>query len=109
MAGLYDLAYGDYNEDVDFYLNLARATGGPILELGVGTGRVALPLAKAGYSVTGIDTSEAMLAIAREKLKSSRLKPGQLSFIHADMTHFSLDGRFPLIIVAANTFQHLLS
>ena len=44
MADLYDFAYGDYSEDSDFYLNLARATGGPILELGSGTGRVACHL-----------------------------------------------------------------
>src|SRR5438093_10538776 len=100
MADLYDFAYGDYSEDTDFYLNLARATGGPILELGAGTGRVAFPLAKAGYRVTGIDTSPSMLRKAAEKLKAARLKPGQLSFAEADMTSFALDERFTLVIVA---------
>src|SRR5438034_8684721 len=107
MADLYDFAYGDYSEDTDFYLNLARATGGPILELGAGTGRVAFPLAKAGHRVVGIDTSSSMLAKANEKVKASRLARGRLSFIEADMTAFDLDERFALVIVAANTFQHL--
>jgi SAM-dependent methyltransferase len=107
MADLYDLAYGDYIEDIDFYLNLARATGGPILELGAGTGRVAFPLAKAGHRVVGIDASPALLSKAQEKLKVSRLSRQRLSFLEADMTDFSLDERFALTFVAASTFQHL--
>src|SRR6266540_3949146 len=93
MADLYDFAYGDYSDDSDFYLNLARATGGPILELGSGTGRVAFPLANAGHRVVGIDTSTSMLARASEKLKASRLARGRLSFVEADMTTFTLEGR----------------
>ena len=107
MADLYDLAYGDYIEDIDFYLNLARAAGGPILELGAGTGRVAFALAKAGHRVAGIDSSAAMLAKAQAKLKASRLSRQRLSFFEADMTGFSLDERFAFVFVAASTFQHL--
>src|SRR6516164_488933 len=53
--------------DISFYLDLARRTGGEVLEIGVGTRRVALELAKAGFRVTGIDLSPDMLAIAAEK------------------------------------------
>ena len=54
--------------DVAFYERVAGQTGGPVLELACGTGRIALPLAEAGLQVTGVDRSEAMLAIARRKL-----------------------------------------
>jgi ubiquinone/menaquinone biosynthesis C-methylase UbiE len=54
--------------DVAFYERIARDTGGRVLELACGTGRITLPLAQAGLRVTGVDRSEAMLAIARHKL-----------------------------------------
>lgn len=54
--------------DVDFYLRLARDTGGPVLEVGCGTGRVLVPTAQAGIEVTGLDRSQAMLQRCRERL-----------------------------------------
>ena len=54
IADLYDLTYEDFTDDIDFYDNLAQAVDGPLLELGVGSGRVALPLARRGYEVVGI-------------------------------------------------------
>src|SRR3989304_1317331 len=62
LPELFDLDYGDFAEDLPFYENLARRCEGPILELGVGTGRVAIPLARAGFAVWGIDASGAMVA-----------------------------------------------
>lgn len=109
IAGLYDLSYGDFTDDIDFYANLAQVTGGPILELGVGTGRVAIPLAEAGYEVAGLDGSPAMLARALQKLAAAKLKKGSLELIEADMTGFDLGRRFGLVFVAADTFQHLLT
>jgi SAM-dependent methyltransferase len=109
IADLYELAYGDYLDDVDFYTNLARAADGPVLELGVGTGRAAIPLALAGYEVVGIDTSTPMLAIARDEYARRRKAKGSLELIEADMTRFDLRRRFGLIFCAANTFQHLLT
>jgi SAM-dependent methyltransferase len=68
----YDAFYGDSRPQiasmVAFYESVARKVGGPVLELACGTGRIALPLAKAGLHVTGVDRSEAMLTIARRKL-----------------------------------------
>jgi ubiquinone/menaquinone biosynthesis C-methylase UbiE len=61
--------------DIAFYDRLARATGGPVLELGCGTGRIALALAQAGLSVTGVDISTGMLALARAR--ASGLRPPQ--------------------------------
>lgn len=65
LARLYDLDLEDDPGDLDLYLALAARTGGPILELAVGTGRLAVPLAAAGYEVTGVDIDPAMLARAR--------------------------------------------
>ncbi len=65
LARLYDLDLASDPGDLDLYLALAARTGGPLLELGVGTGRIALPLAAGGYEVTGVDIDPAMLARAR--------------------------------------------
>jgi SAM-dependent methyltransferase len=111
IADLYDFSYGDYLEDIDFYENLARAVDGPVLELGVGSGRVAIPLARAGFQVTGIDTSPSMLDQARRRLDAAPRLPrnASLELIEADMTSLDLDRRFALAFVAACTFQHLLT
>src|SRR4051794_23059332 len=105
IADLYDFSYADYDEDVDFYENLARAVNGPVLELGAGTGRVAFALAEAGYDVVALDNSPSMLAQAQRRLDESKLDGIEL--IEGDMTSFDLGRRFGLIFVAANTFQHL--
>lgn len=65
LARLYDLDLADDPGDLDLYLALAARTGGPILEMAVGTGRLAVPLAADGHAVTGVDTDAAMLARAR--------------------------------------------
>ena len=65
LARLYDLDLVDDPGDQDLYLALAARTGGPVLELAVGTGRLAVPLAAGGYEVTGVDLDPAMLARAR--------------------------------------------
>jgi SAM-dependent methyltransferase len=109
IAALYDFAYSDFDDDLDFYENLARISDGPVLELGVGTGRVAVPLAQSGYDVVGVDRSPAMLALARDRAASRKLGKGRLELVQADMTRFDLGRRFGLVFVAANTFQHLLT
>ena len=65
FAGLYDLDLVEDPGDLDLYLALAARTGGPILELGCGTGRVAVPLAAAGHEVTAVDIDPAMLEAPR--------------------------------------------
>ena len=72
---------------------------------------MAIPLAEAGYDVTGIDTSATMLERARAKLAATKLPKGasSLELIDADMMSFDLGRKFGLIIVAANTLQHLLT
>lgn len=71
IAELYAVDFAGIREDVDFYRSLARRTKGPILEFMCGTGRVAIPLAMSGYTVTGVDSSLEMLAVAqRDTIKN---------------------------------------
>ena len=100
----YDRLFGQ--PYMPFWLDLARRAGGPILELGCGTGKIAIPLAEAGFAVTGLDLSEAMLAEARAKTRGRDLP---IQWVHGDMTRFSLDRRFSLIILPSNNLCHLLS
>ncbi len=96
--------------DVAFYERLAGATGGPVLELGCGTGRVALPLAAAGLDVTGVDSAEAMLSIARSKRQAApALVRDRLTLLNGDMTQLDLGRRFGCVIVPFRSFQQLLT
>jgi SAM-dependent methyltransferase len=91
--------------DVDFYRNLAREAGGPVLELGCGTGRVLLPIALDGIACVGLDPSEAML----QELQGKGL-PDNLGLVKARMQDFDLEpDRFALIFSAFRGFQHLLT
>jgi SAM-dependent methyltransferase len=91
--------------DVDFYRSLSRDTGGPVLELGCGSGRVLLPIAREGVACVGLDASEAML-----RLLAARDPPANLRAVHGRMENFELPGeRFSLIFSAFRAFQHLLT
>jgi SAM-dependent methyltransferase len=95
--------------DIDFYLSMARAQGEPVLELGCGTGRVLLPLAKAGLRAVGLDLSEHMLGRFHAKLRSEPTEVRErVRLIHGDMTSFDLGERFRLITIPFRPFQHLL-
>jgi ubiquinone/menaquinone biosynthesis C-methylase UbiE len=96
--------------EVAFYERVAREAGGPVLELACGTGRIALPLAKAGLRVTGVDRSEAMLTIAQSKLAALPASVQErLSLVNQDMSALNLGRRFAFVFVPARSFQHLLT
>lgn len=108
FADVYDDWYHDVS-DVDATVHrvavlAARRGGGRVLELGVGTGRLALPLAARGLHVTGIDASA-------EMLDQLRAKPGaeQLDLVHADMAELPVTGPFATVFVAFNTFFNLIT
>lgn len=104
----YDQAYADRRDDVSYYVRLGRLSGGPVLEYGVGTGRVALALARAGIEVTGVDASAEMLAGFREKLRAEpREVRRRVKVVRGDMRTAALRRRFPLVIAPFNTLQHL--
>ena len=71
IARLYDPWSRSVVEDVPFYLDEARRSGGPVLELAVGTGRIAVPIAASGVPVVGVDLSEGMLQVARERAQEA--------------------------------------
>jgi SAM-dependent methyltransferase len=94
--------------DVRFWQRLAKKTRGPILELGCGTGRIALPVAKAGATLVGIDRSETMLARARMKARRSKLA-GSVSLVRGDVRFLPFPARhFTLVAAPYGILQSLL-
>jgi SAM-dependent methyltransferase len=96
--------------DIDFYRRLAGETGGPILDVGCGTGRVAAALATDGYEVVGVDLSAPMLRLAEQRRASLEAEAAtRLSFHKADMTTVDLGRDFALIITPSRVFQFALT
>ncbi len=81
----YDAQHVEIVEDITFYIAQAQKAGGSILELACGTGRITIPLARQGFDVTGLDISEGMLKIAKEKAEMEYLS---CTFLHADCRKF---------------------
>ena len=107
-AWLYDVDNRDnLHDDIPFYLEYAERQQGEILELGCGTGRVALALADKGFRVTGLDLSEQMLDVFREKLAARPELTDKITLVHGNMADFSFDRRFALIIAPFRAFQAL--
>jgi SAM-dependent methyltransferase len=92
-------------EDVSFYVEEALlAGGGPVVELGVGTGRVAVPIALAGVPVIGVDSSQGMLEIAAERAAAAGV---ELDLRFGDLRDPPVDGEFPLVIVPFRALMHM--
>lgn len=106
FARFYDLDYEPFQDDVALYLGFAERTGGPLLELGCGTGRLALPLAEAGFEVTGVDMSPRMLDVARAKVEAAGLGD-RITLLEADMRDVQLPQQYRLAFIAINSFMHL--
>ncbi len=106
LARFYDLDLLDDPGDLDLYLALAGRTGGPILELAAGTGRLAVPLALAGHEVTAVDLDPAMLARARDRTQAAgRAAAARLAFVEADLLDLVLPsaGTFRLAFIGLNS------
>ena len=108
-ADIYDSVYSYQKEDIAFYVEEALAAGGPVLELGCGTGRVAVPMAQAGVEVVGLDSSRAMLSKASAKIRGAGGVRGSLSLVQGDMRALPFDRRFSLVAVPFRGFLSLLS
>lgn len=96
-----------HSEDIGFFKKMVKA-GMKILEIGCGTGRVAIELAQMGVHVTGIDLSESMLSVFREKLEEQKEEiVNNIRIEKADMTDFSLGDTYDLVIFPFRVFQSL--
>ncbi|HEY4002305.1 MAG TPA: class I SAM-dependent methyltransferase [Candidatus Xenobia bacterium] len=108
-ARLYDNEY-TRTDDIPFYLAWARRQGGMVLEAACGTGRVLLPLAREGVVVTGLDSSEAMLRRADEKLlREPAAVQSNVTLVQADVRDFSLPNTYGMAFIAARSFCLLLT
>jgi len=100
----YDLESGSLSNDIPFYLKQIEVGGGPVLELGCGTGRITIPIAEAGYEVIGLDISKSML---EQALKKSAEKSIGIDWIEADCRDFNLKKKFGTIIFPFNGIAHI--
>lgn len=101
-AEYYDL-FTEWREDTDFFITIAKQYGGPILEVGCGTGRVTKHIAAAGISIDGFDSSPERLRIAREALPAE----SGVNFFCQDMRDFSLPGSYQLVMFPYRVLQEL--
>ena len=105
-GALYDLFCEQLDYGLDFYLNLARSAGGPVLDVACGTGRILLPCLKAGVDVEGLDLFPGMLTRLRHKAAALGFEP---RLHQCSMASFQLPRRFALIMIPFNTFVHNLT
>ncbi|MEM7138888.1 MAG: class I SAM-dependent methyltransferase [Myxococcota bacterium] len=104
----YDQTYRRRREDVRFYVERAVASGGPVLELGTGTGRVALSIARAGLEIVAVDDSAFMLSRAQDKAERlPRAVRNRVEFRRGDLKRLRLKRRFALVIAPFHVWNHL--
>lgn len=108
VARYYDEAYGSKPmlQDITMFKEFARKFGGPVLEIGCGTGRVLVPIAQMGIEIDGIDLSEPMLSVLRSKLKKEEIKS---HVQHGDMRSFRLEKKYNLVTIPFRSMQHMIS
>jgi SAM-dependent methyltransferase len=103
LPELYDQIFEGFDFDIPFWRATASAAGGPVLDLGCGTGRVLLPLLEAGVDADGVDLYGPMLERARAKAAAKGFHP---LLVTADMADFSMPRRYARILSAFNAFAH---
>lgn len=103
---LFDLMLGEVPYGRDFYVDLARETHGPVLEVACGTGRILLRCLQAGVDIEGLDLFEPLLQRCREKAARLGFSP---RLHQADMSDFAIPRKFALITIPFNTFVHNLT
>ncbi len=107
FVGFYNDWSAQMEGDVDFYVRRAReAAPGPIVELGVGTGRIAIPIAQAGIDVLGVDVSEPMMTEGRRRADAAGVGDG-IRFVPGDMRDFVSDPPVSLVTIPFRSFLHL--
>jgi SAM-dependent methyltransferase len=109
IAELYDYVVPYQGRpDVGFFVEAAKESGGPVLEVGCGTGRVLIPTARAGIEITGLDLSGDMLEVCRRKLEAEPQEVrSSVRLVQGDMRRFELAQTFRLVTLPFRPFQHL--
>jgi SAM-dependent methyltransferase len=108
IARLYDPWSAGVVEDISFYVEEALASGGPVVELGVGTGRIAIPTAAAGVHVIGVDSSAGMLEVCAEQARQAGVSE-RLDLRLGDLRRPPVDERVPLVTCPFRAYLHLSS
>ncbi|MGZ4292441.1 MAG: class I SAM-dependent methyltransferase, partial [Gaiellaceae bacterium] len=108
IARIYDPWSVSVIEDISFYVDEAVASGGPVVELGVGTGRIAIPTAAAGIHVIGVDSSQGMLDVCAEQGRQAGVE-ALLDLRLGDLRRPPVDERVPLVTCPFRAFLHLSS
>jgi SAM-dependent methyltransferase len=106
IASIYDPWSRSVTEDVDFYVEHALASGGPVVELAVGTGRIAIPIARAGIDVIGVDSSPGMLAVARAAAEEAGVAD-RLDLRVGDLREPPVSERVPLVLCPFRSLLHM--
>jgi 2-polyprenyl-3-methyl-5-hydroxy-6-metoxy-1,4-benzoquinol methylase len=108
IAELYDLEHASFQADIELLLNFSEVVGDPILELGCGSGRLLIPLAEAGFTVTGLDISRPMLDRAAAAVERAGVQE-QVTLFEGDMREAANapGGPFGLVILSLNSLMHL--
>ncbi|NLG84131.1 MAG: class I SAM-dependent methyltransferase [Firmicutes bacterium] len=110
FSACYDLYVGDKLDDLPLYLDYAAATKGSLLEVGAGSGRLTIPLARAGYELVAVDVSPSMLALLRAKLaREPEEVRRRVAIIEADVCRLTLSRSFGLVFLPFYTFNYLLT
>jgi SAM-dependent methyltransferase len=104
LARFYDWEHAGFLEDLPFYQGLAERVGGPILEAACGSGRLLVPLARAGYEVVGVDSSPAMLKLAAQRLASEPKLAKRVRLLEEDLRSLRLQRTFGLAFIALDSF-----
>ena len=104
IARIYDPWSRTVVEDVAFYVAEAVLSGGPVVELGVGTGRIAVPIALEGISVIGVDSSRGMLEVAADQ---AALTGVELDLRFGDLRDPPVEGEYPLVIIPFRSLLHM--
>ncbi|MGD0715812.1 MAG: methyltransferase domain-containing protein [Gaiellaceae bacterium] len=108
ISRLYDPWSASVIEDISFYVDEALASGGPVVELGVGTGRIAIPTALVGVHVIGVDSSAGMLAVCAERGREAGVGP-RLDLRLGDLRRPPVDEHVPLVTCPFRAYLHLPS
>jgi len=102
----YDQEFGSYRDDIPMLVKWAQKSGGPVVELACGTGRVTIPIAECALPIVGVDLNEKMLQKAREKTRGRDLP---VKWVKQDCSRLHLDLKSPFIFMTGNAFQHFLT